>query len=157
MEKTNIIKEIIDLHRKVNRLLREYDTDVWMELTLTVPQLKSLFFIANQKKTSFRRLAERLKVTPSNMTGVIDRLVDQGLVSRTENPDDRRVILLQATEKGEALVSALREKRSSYLSQALIDLGQEDLISINQGLTVLARVTEEYSRRPAINPKPVIA
>jgi MarR family transcriptional regulator, organic hydroperoxide resistance regulator len=145
MEKKELIQKIIGLQRRVNRVLREADTDVWMDLTLSVPQLKSLFFIANQGRTSSRKLAERLKVTPSNVTGIIDRLVDQGLVSRTENPEDRRVLLLQATNRGEALVSRLREKRDSHLALALQDLALPDLADIARSLEVLARVTEEHS------------
>jgi MarR family transcriptional regulator, organic hydroperoxide resistance regulator len=150
MEKTELIKEIINLHRKVNRILRDYDVDVWMELSLTVPQLKCLFFISNQGKTNFRKLAERLKVSPSNITGIIDRLVEQGLVSRTENPEDRRILLLQTTSKGEAMIAELREKRSTYLAQILTDLKVENLENITEGLKELARAAEEYSSKSAI-------
>lgn len=142
MEKVELIKEIMELHRRVNRVLRDYDVDVWMDLSLTVPQLKCLFYISNQGKTNFRKLADRLKVSPSNITGIIDRLVEQGLVSRTENPEDRRVLLLQATNEGETLVTELREKRSVYLSQTLTDLSPEELDSIAQGLALLVRATE---------------
>ncbi len=142
MEKVELIKEIMELHRRVNRVLRDYDVDVWMDLSLTVPQLKCLFYISNQGKTNFRKLADRLKVSPSNITGIIDRLVEQGLVSRTENPEDRRVLLLQATNEGETLVTELREKRSIYLSQTLTDLSPEELDSIAQGLALLVRATE---------------
>ena len=145
MEKGEMIKEIIDLHRKVNRILRDYDVDVWMDLKLTVPQMKCLFYISNQGKTNFRKLAERLKVSPSNITGIIDRLVEQGLVSRTEYPEDRRILLLQTTPKGEATIAELREKRSIYLSQILSYLDVEDLENITQGLAELARAAEKYS------------
>ena len=147
MEKGEMIQEIITLHRKVNRILRDYDVDVWMDMKLTVPQMKCLFYISNQGKTNFRKLAERLKVSPSNITGIIDRLVEQGLVSRAENPEDRRILLLQATPKGEAMVSELREKRSTHLSHILDDLNMKDLDNITYGLTVLARAAEEYSSK----------
>jgi DNA-binding MarR family transcriptional regulator len=147
MEKSESIKEIINLHRRINRILRDYDVDVWMDLSLTVPQMKCLFFISNQGKTNFRKLAERLKVSPSNITGIIDRLVEQGLVSRTENPEDRRILNLQTTIKGEALIAELREKRSSYLSNILTDLSQKDLDNIAQGLAMLTRAAEAYSSK----------
>jgi len=157
MEKDELIQEIIELQRRVNRFLRESDTDVWMDLTLSVPQLKSLFFITDQGRTSSRKLAERLKVTPSNITGIMDRLVEQGLVSRTENPEDRRVLLLQATAQGEALVAKLREKRNSQLSLALQVLNPPELAGIARALAVLARVTEEHRHQPEPNQKPVVA
>ncbi len=55
----------------------------------------------------FKKLAEALGVTPPNVTGIIDRLVEQALVTRTENPEDRRIMLLQTTEKGHELLDNL--------------------------------------------------
>ncbi|HEX7474561.1 MAG TPA: MarR family transcriptional regulator [Dehalococcoidales bacterium] len=142
MEKAKLIKEVIEFHRRVNRAVRQYTPDAWLQLSMTIPQVKGLFFIANNGTTNFKNLATALKVTPSNLTGVIDRLVDQGLVSRTENPEDRRMIILKATEKGEALVLDLRERSISYLSQALSDMNEEDLTTIARGLSLLAAATE---------------
>jgi MarR family transcriptional regulator, organic hydroperoxide resistance regulator len=147
MNTEKILNEIIESHRRLNHALRDYSPDVWMDLSLTIAQVKSLFFISNQGSTNFRKLAERLKVTPSNVTGIIDRLVEQGLISRTENPADRRVILLTTTAKGDALVAELRERRSSYLSKALMSLSAEDLASVAKGLTLLANATEEYNSK----------
>jgi len=141
-KKEELIQEIVDLHRRVNRVLRQIAPDAWMELSLTIPQVKCLFFISNHGTTNFKKLAAALKVTPANLTGVIDRLVDQGLVSRTENPEDRRMMLLKLTEKGEALVTELRERRVSYLSKALRGLTPEELTVITRGLDLLARAVE---------------
>ncbi len=148
MEKVDLIEEIIELHRQVNRALRQYNQDAWMQISLTVPQVKSLFFITNSGNTNFKNLAGALKVTQSNLTGVVDRLVEQGLVSRAENPEDRRMMSLKATEKGEALVSELRDRRLNQLSQALTELNEQELNTIAQGLALLAKVTETQRNIP---------
>ena len=88
-----------------------------------------------------------MKVSPSNITGIIDRLEEQGLVTRTENPEDRRILLLQTTSKGETNIAELREKRSIYLSQILSDLTVEELENITQGLTELALAAEKYNSK----------
>ncbi len=147
MDKEKLLSEIIESHRRLNHALRDYSPDVWMDLSLTIAQVKSLFFISNQGSTNFRKLAERLKVTPSNVTGIIDRLVEQGLISRTENPEDRRVILLKTTAKGDALVAELRERRSRHLSKILTELNKEDLNIITQGLGLLAKAAEDYNQK----------
>ncbi len=99
MKTEKILNEIIESHRRLNHALRDYSPDVWMDLSLTIAQVKSLFFISNAGSTNIKKLATALKVTPSNLTGVIDRLVEQGLVSRSENPEDRRMTLLKSTDK----------------------------------------------------------
>ncbi|MDE9367866.1 MarR family transcriptional regulator [Luteipulveratus sp. YIM 133132] len=48
------------------------------------------------------QLAERAGVTRAGMTSRIDRLVTKGMVTRREDPDDRRSILVEATDEGRA-------------------------------------------------------
>jgi len=137
MEKEELIQEIILHQKKINRFIRDYNPDVWMELSLTIAQMKSLFFIANQGSVNFRKLATALKVTPSNVTGIIDRLAEQGLVTRTENPEDRRMQMLQLTGAGEKLISNLRERRASQMSSVLNQMTREELTTVAQGFALL--------------------
>ncbi len=139
-----MIKEIIELQRRVGRAQRQYELDVWMGLPLTMPQLKSLFFINNQGSTNSGKLAAALGVTPTNVTGIIDRLVKQGLVSRTEDIQDRRMFLLQATTRGEELVAKLRERRRGYLSEVLARLSLDELATLAQGLNSLVKAAEAH-------------
>lgn len=112
---------------------------------MTIPQLKSLFFIASQGSTNFRKLAAALGVTPSNVTGIVDRLVEQKLVIRQENPEDRRMLMLGATAKGEALAAELRERVTSHMSEILTHLEQKELNTIAQGLTLLTEAAEAHA------------
>jgi len=142
MDRAELTKEIIELQRRLNRDMRRYTLDAWMELNLTIPQLKSLFFIANWGSTNFTKLASALEVTPSNVTGIVDRLVEQGLVSRQENPEDRRMLMLRVTDKGEAIIANLRERRASHISEILAQLSLEELNSVFKGLTLLVQAAE---------------
>ncbi|MFJ4896729.1 MULTISPECIES: MarR family winged helix-turn-helix transcriptional regulator [unclassified Streptomyces] len=56
-----------------------------------------------------RRIAQKLKCEPSNVTGIVDRLEVRGLVERRPDPADRRVKLAAPTEKGTRTARLLRE------------------------------------------------
>ncbi|MFJ1895072.1 MULTISPECIES: MarR family winged helix-turn-helix transcriptional regulator [unclassified Streptomyces] len=56
-----------------------------------------------------RRIAQKLKCEPSNVTGIVDRLEARGLVERRPDPADRRVKLAAPTEKGSRTARQLRE------------------------------------------------
>jgi DNA-binding MarR family transcriptional regulator len=143
MDKTTLIKEIIELQRKVDRYRRGTTLDAWMNLPpITVPQIKSLFFISNQGSTSLGKLASALGVTPANVTGIVDRLVEHKLITRVENTQDRRMLIVRTTEKGEELVANLRERKKSYLSKALSDLNSDELTNLSQGLASLVKAFE---------------
>jgi DNA-binding MarR family transcriptional regulator len=149
MKKAELIKEIIEFQRKTDQVRRQYELDVWMSLPLSIAQLKSLFFISNQGSTNLGTLAAALGVTPTNTTGIIDRLVKQGLVSRNENPENRRMLLLRATDKGEELVGKLRERRRDSLSEILQHMSVDELAILAQGLASLVKAAEvqEKSQR----------
>ncbi|HXY74544.1 MAG TPA: MarR family transcriptional regulator [Dehalococcoidales bacterium] len=112
MAKKDDIQAIIDLQRRVDRDRRQLETEEWLRLKLSIGQLKSLFFISNRGQTNLGSLAAALKVTPTNTTGIVERLVKRGLISRTENPEDRRFLVLKTTTRGEQLVAELRQRRS---------------------------------------------
>jgi DNA-binding MarR family transcriptional regulator len=145
-KKTALINDIIELQRKVDHARRQYELDIWMELPLTIAQLKSLFFIRNQGSTSLGKLAAALKVTPTNTTGIVDRLVKRGLVSRTENPENRRMLLLRATDKGEELMKKLRERRKGYFIEVLGNISTDELATLARGLNSLVEVVEAQER-----------
>lgn len=146
MDKATLINKIVDLERRLSRALSRYTPEPWLGLNLTVAQLKCLVVIANEGSTNSRKLAEALGVTPANITGIIDRLMEQGLVSRRENPEDRRMLLIELTERGDNLLRNLRERGMSYLSEALSCMALEDLKALAQGLSALAKVVERRAK-----------
>ena len=144
MGKSQLIQEIVELERQVGRIIGQHAQIIWIDSGLTLTQLRSLFLIANKGSTNFRKLAEALGVTPSNVTGIVDRLVEQGLVSRTQNPEDRREMTLQATDKGQALVSNLKEVGIKHMTQVLSLLSLGELSALVQGLSAFIRAADSY-------------
>jgi MarR family transcriptional regulator, organic hydroperoxide resistance regulator len=65
---------------------------------VSVAQVRALY--ALREPLSMRELAERLYLDPSNLTALVDRLEDLGLVERQADAEDRRVKRLVITEKG---------------------------------------------------------
>jgi MarR family transcriptional regulator, organic hydroperoxide resistance regulator len=144
MEKSELIDAIIDLQRQSNKVMGHFAAEPWIELGLTIAQLKSLFFIVDKEKTSFKKLAEALRVTPPNITGIIDRLVEQGLVSRTENPEDRRIMLLQPTQKAQNLLNTLKENRTNQMMKILDNLNLAELACLRQGMDALVNAARRH-------------
>lgn len=143
MQKKDLIRKITELQQQLAGVMRPQVSDVWMEMNLTVPQLKSLFFIAREgRSANSRKLAAALGVTPANVTSTVDRLVQQGLVSRTENPEDRRVLLLKATPEGEALLANLSEMATNHMSKLLERMGVNELANLALGLSSLIKAAE---------------
>jgi len=144
MAKIEIINEMIELQRRVDRDRRQYELDAWMHLNLSIGQLKSLFFISNQGTTSLGKLAAALRVTPTNTTGVVNRLLKRKLITRTRSPDDRRVLFLRTTPLGEELIAQLRQKRKERMTELFNHLNDEEAVIVTKSLKFLVKAIEAH-------------
>ncbi|WP_329278463.1 MarR family winged helix-turn-helix transcriptional regulator [Streptomyces sp. NBC_00691] len=77
-----------------------------------------------------RRIAQKLKCEPSNITGIVDRLEARGMVERRPDPADRRVKLAVPTEEGRATAHRLRES---------LDFAREPLGELTEAERTLLR------------------
>jgi DNA-binding MarR family transcriptional regulator len=75
------------------------------EWNMSVAQVRALY--ALREPLSMRELAERLYLDPSNLTALVDRLEELGLVERRADADDRRVKRLVITPKGARLADEI--------------------------------------------------
>lgn len=73
------------------------------KLDLTSPQLYVLATIGYAGGLPFSEIGEKMMVTVSNLTGIVDRLEKKGLVVRERDGHDRRIVRVRLTEKGARL------------------------------------------------------
>ncbi len=81
--------------------------EAWTDLGLTLTQLRVLFLLRSGDGLNARTLAERLAVTPSTVTRLIDRLVHSGLVRREIGEEDRRLVRHHLTNTGFTTIEAM--------------------------------------------------
>lgn len=93
--------EVVELLFSYVERLRTHFESIAASHDLTAVQAKVLMFLGDGEP--MRCIAENLSCDPSNITGVVDRLQDRGLITRTEDPQDRRVKILQPTAAGRKL------------------------------------------------------
>ncbi|GHC41267.1 MarR family winged helix-turn-helix transcriptional regulator [Streptomyces flavofungini] len=91
----------------VARYYEEYDVAAGKH-ALTGAQARVLGLLSLEPMP-MRRIAQKLKCEPSNVTGIVDRLEARGLVERRPDPADRRVKLAAPTEEGLSTARSLRE------------------------------------------------
>jgi DNA-binding MarR family transcriptional regulator len=146
LTREELTDRIIELRRHTNRIIRDHALDSWVELSLTTPQLKSLLYVTRHGKVNLSGLASGIRVTPANVTGIVERLVQQGLLTRTPDRDDRRVLWLEVTAKGKELVEDLREGKVREIRKILANLGDEELCTVARGFELLAKAAESAEK-----------
>jgi DNA-binding MarR family transcriptional regulator len=77
---------------------------------LTLQQHQALLFIIGypgREQVTIGELAERLQIRHHSAVGLVDRLVEQGLVERIHNNEDRRQVFIRLTDKGVGVLKGL--------------------------------------------------
>jgi DNA-binding MarR family transcriptional regulator len=85
----------------------------------------------NDGPMSSADLSRMLYVTPSNITGIIDRLEKKDLVERIKKQGDRRVALITLTESGQHLGRSIPDPIINLFISELSDLEPEHLKSLD--------------------------
>lgn len=98
--------------------------------TLTHTQFFVLIAIHSQRQSTMQQLAEKMHVTMPTMTGIIDRLVQGHYVTRVENPDDRRQVLIELRKEGQALILQFQAAVSDRWLNVLGALDDQDIKSM---------------------------
>jgi len=134
-ERDLLVRRVLDLQAELYRYLRP--AREWLELDLTMPQMKVLLLLYSDCAATMGQLASRLGVTLSTMTGIVDRLVERELVARHESPHDRRQVVCQLTAAGQELAERLQQAGRSQLAMLLRTLRPAELATVATSLELL--------------------
>ncbi|WP_394554106.1 MarR family winged helix-turn-helix transcriptional regulator [Agromyces sp. MMS24-JH15] len=102
---------------------------------LSASRYAVLRWVVTSAPISPGRLAELERVTPPSMNRTVNCLVEEGLVTREDDPADGRKVLVRPTDRGIAVVADTQRRRDAWLAGRYATLTDEEQ-------AVLARATE---------------
>jgi DNA-binding MarR family transcriptional regulator len=103
-ERSRLLDEIGSLEIRLLALGLPEETSTLLDYNITLQQMRTFALILARGQTPITKVANALGIRPNVATGIIQRLVDRGLIERHEDPGDRRVRLLTVTDQGLALL-----------------------------------------------------
>ncbi|MBT8098453.1 MAG: MarR family transcriptional regulator [Gammaproteobacteria bacterium] len=121
---------------------------IFHEFGLTEPQWRVLRVLWEGEVTSARRLADLTLIPPPSLVGVIDRLVQAGLVVRRRAGDDRRAVRLSVTAAGRAIEAKVMPRTASAYADLKMSVDAETWEQLIAGLRVVA-ATHPVNDSPA--------
>lgn len=142
-----------DLYALAFHLLRRANVGTFnavADLDLSFTQIKALCALdADGDERSVGALAESLGSSLPAMSRAVDGLFERGLVSREEDPDDRRMKRVRLTPAGREIPAALSEGRLSALQELIDSFAEEEAQALGGALaTILERHDEIAACRP---------
>ncbi|MDG4717980.1 MULTISPECIES: MarR family winged helix-turn-helix transcriptional regulator [Thalassospira] len=113
------------LMKDVTRLMRRNFMRHADEFGLTQAQMQALVYVARNEGIRQVSLAEMLEIQPITTARLIDKLVEEGLVERRADPDDRRAFQLFATDAATPLLDRIFVVAAAAREEAMAGITPE--------------------------------
>ena len=123
--------------RLARRLRQQAEPD------LTPSMLSAIANIEYREPVTLGQLAEAERVTPPTMSKIVGRLEDAGLVTRTVDPDDKRIQRLSLSHNGVKLIARNRSRKNAYLARKLRKLEPEEVAVLEEAVGVIEKILED--------------
>ena len=134
------VQRILDLDTLYQRELYAGWPQSWIEMKWpSRAATRALLMIESGYAQMPAEIADLLKVSRTSVTGMLDRLENDNLITRRINPKDRRCFILELTDAGRELVRQIDELRLSQIKEAVVLLSIEEQEQLMAGLEALVR------------------
>lgn len=140
--------EVLELVQRVQRAVHRSKSLHKPQLStvatgLTMAQLRALITLDDGGQVTVGQLAERLGIGMPAASSIIDRLVEEGLADRRQDPVDRRRAVVRASPAGSESVAALRQGPKEVVLAVIGRMTPTEREHLRLGLHGFARAAED--------------
>ena len=143
-----VLEAILYLYTESRRITKE----LAKRADLTGPQLTVVKLLEAFGDLSLSELSDRIRAQNSTVTGIIDRMERESLVTRERSKEDRRVVYIKLTPKGRELAREIPIEPMEVFKSALETLSQQEMKDLLRIMTKVAKrvrtiVDKEHKER----------
>ena len=115
---------------------------------VTPQQMVTILTISELKSCKISIISKRMGISPPVVTGLIDRLVMSGYVARMRDSQDRRIVFVKLTKKGNTYVGKFRRTIQKKWKQILVHLTDEERLAY---INIMKKLMEAFEKEKAKN------
>lgn len=117
---------VIELFPQIARGFMQQEHNYLTRGEITIPQFWALGYLYHNGKSKMSNLAKHLMISPAATTGLVDRLIDQKLVDRRSDSQDRRVVWIELTSQGKDVICSIRKQKIQALIKIFGKISSKD-------------------------------
>ncbi|NIM11005.1 MAG: MarR family transcriptional regulator [Candidatus Aminicenantes bacterium] len=136
----NLESEIFSCLRRTINAVEIYSSKLKDKTGLNASQLSCLLVLEKTGPLSLSKLSKHVYLSPSMITSIVDQLEKRDLVERTRKSADRRVILIELTEKGKEVAQTALPSFQEQLTNNLKHLKEEEKKTLFDNLNKLLSI-----------------
>lgn len=131
----------------VQGIRRNFPTTV-DAMDITMRQCRAIMVLA-EAPASMSKLALAVGASLPSTTGLVDRLVQRGVVARREDANDRRLVICELTPQGREVIEAFMQADREVFTALFVGLTTLELGAVQQAVDILRRQIEVQTAIPA--------
>jgi DNA-binding MarR family transcriptional regulator len=132
-----------------NLIAAEIRRNLRQSFNVTLPQFDLLAQIEREPNgLRLGELSQRMMVTNGNVTGLVDKLIEQGFVIREPAPEDRRAMIVRMTKAGASLFAVMARAHEEWLTRLMADAPSDLRKTLFKELDVLKASIRRNGGRP---------
>lgn len=122
----------------------------YRNLTTPVPlnQFATLMTLRLEKQATLSEIGQRLQISKQQMTNICDKLLHAGLITKRQDSEDRRRMLISMTSAGEKILDDQNELVRQRFLSSLRRLSEEERTELRHSITNLNHYIEKMASTP---------
>jgi DNA-binding MarR family transcriptional regulator len=143
-QSNHVAAEIAELTFKLLSNCQEKEERLAQQFGITVPEFRTLRVFHTDRKLHVKELVERVHLSGSRLSRILESLEEHGFLTRSIDFDDRRSIVITLTKKGSTMVKDLEERYVQIHEEILEGIPEELHEPLTQGLNKMLTSLEQW-------------
>jgi len=120
------VERMMELYPRIARAIAAHESDYLSQGKITLPQFWTLDYLHCHGQSTMTEISRFLRISRAATTGLIDRLLIQGLILRGKESGDRRLVRIDLTAKGHRIIKHIREQKHKNLTHVFTRISATD-------------------------------
>ena len=120
------VKQLVEILPDIHKEFAKTPNNELTRGMITLPQMNILHFVSYKKKCTMGELAKWLSVSLSAVTGLTDRMIKHKLLLRNRNTEDRRIVWISITTKGEKIAKSISRYKYNMIKRLFNSISKQD-------------------------------
>ena len=118
-----------DIFQFIEEIKEVLSTDIWSNILLNCSKNEVMIFwlLYRKGEANMTEIAEYIHVPLNTATGIIDKMEKQEFITRNRSKEDKRVVIIELTEKGNMQVQALADEITYYATRIIASFSKEEM------------------------------
>lgn len=140
MKQNQILNIFLDNIQKI------FYPEEWIDidLKLSKTELFTMFIVDRQGEVTMGTISNKINISMSTATGIVDRLVNKEYLKRERSESDRRVVVIKLTEDGMKILGEIKNTFNYYIDTVYESLTDEEIKVLSK---IVLRVIDVFNSK----------